>query len=283
VTEAVGKVSVLSTGTVRLRPPQVDGGGGPMLWWLFTTRRWAPPVPINVYVIEHRDGLVLFDTGQDRASTTDRRYYPAGVTGLVYRRLSEFDIGPEQTLPALLAAAGYGIDDVRTTVLSHLHQDHVGGVPELTKSEVVVAEQEWRCLEAPKPERLGLLPRHITVPGVDWRPVGFDPTAEGDLAPFTAAHDLFGDGSLILLPTPGHTPGSVSLLVRRPGRPPLLLVGDLTFSVDHLDREQLPGIGERAPLLETTRKVNDLRRRHPDLVVLPAHDPTAADRLATAG
>jgi N-acyl homoserine lactone hydrolase len=280
---AVGAVSVLSTGTVRLRPQQVDGSDGPMLRWLFTTRRWAPPLPINVYVIEHRDGLVLFDTGQDRAAVTDRRYYPGGVTGLVYRRLSQFDIGPDQTLPARLAAAGYGIDDVRTTVVSHLHQDHVGGVAELTKSEVVVAEQEWSCLQAPKPERLGLLPRHISVPGVNWRPVGFDPTGEEDLAPFSAAHDLFGDGSLVLVPTPGHTPGSVSLLVRRPGRPALLLVGDLTFSVDHLDREQLPGIGERAPLLETTRKVNALRARQPDLVVLPAHDPTAADRLAAAG
>jgi glyoxylase-like metal-dependent hydrolase (beta-lactamase superfamily II) len=156
-------------------------------------------------------------------------------------------------------------------------------VAELTKSEVVVSEPEWAGLRAPKPERLGLLGRHINVPGVSWRPVGFDRTDEDDLAPFTAAHDLFGDGSLVLLPTPGHTPGSVSLLVRRPGRPALLLVGDLTFSVDHLDREQLPGIGERVPLLETTRMVNALRARQPGLVVLPAHDPTAADRLAAAG
>jgi len=280
VTDPVGAVSVLSTGTVRLRPQQVAGGGGPMMWWLFTTRRWAPPLPINFYVIEHREGLVLFDTGQDRASMTDPGYYPGGVTGLVYRRLSQFDIGPDQTLPALLAAAGYSVDDVRTTVVSHLHQDHVGGVAELTKSEVVTSEQEWRCLQAPRPERNGLLARHIRVPGVSWCPVGFAPTTDPDLAPFTAAHDLFGDGSLVLLPTPGHTPGSVSLLVRRPGRAPLLLVGDLTFSVDHLDREQLPGIGERVPLLETTRKLNALRQRQPDLVVLPAHDPTAADRLA---
>jgi glyoxylase-like metal-dependent hydrolase (beta-lactamase superfamily II) len=87
----------------------------------------------------------------------------------------------------------------------------------------------------------------------------------------------------VLLPTPGHTPGSLSLLVRRAGRPPLLLVGDLSFGVEQLDREQLPGIGERAPLLATTRLVNQLRDRHPDLLVLPAHDPTAAARLAAAG
>jgi N-acyl homoserine lactone hydrolase len=280
VADPIGAVSVLSTGTVRIRPQQLRGDSGPMLRWLFTSRRWADPLPVNVYAIEHAAGLVLFDTGQDRAALTDPAYYPGGMTGLVYRRLSEFDIGPEQTLPALLAAAGYAAADVHTAVVSHLHQDHAGGIGALPKAEIVVAEAEWRGLSGRHPERLGLLREHLAVPGVHWRQIGFDPVADPDLAPFTVGHDLFGDGSLTLLPTPGHTPGSLSMLVRRAGRAPLLLVGDLTFGADHLDREQLPGIGERAPLLATTRLVNALRARHPDLVVLPAHDPTAAARLA---
>jgi N-acyl homoserine lactone hydrolase len=253
-----------------------------MLWWLFTTRRWAEPVPINVYAIEHAAGLVLFDTGQDLASLRPG-YYPGGMTGLVYRRLSEFDIGPRDTLAAQLATAGYDAADVRTAVVSHLHQDHAGGIGAVPKAEVVVAAAEWRGLSSRHPERLGLLREHLTVPGVHWRQVGFDPLDDPDLAPFTVGHDLFGDGSLVLLPTPGHTPGSMSMLVRRAGRAPLLLVGDLTFGVEHLDREQVPGIGERAPLLATTRLVNQLRASHPDLAVLPAHDPTAAARLAAAG
>jgi glyoxylase-like metal-dependent hydrolase (beta-lactamase superfamily II) len=87
---------------------------------------------------------------------------------------------------------------------------------------------------------------------------------------------------MLLLPTPGHTPGSLSLLVRRPGRPPLLLVGDLTYDVHRLEEERVPGVGERRMLRETTRQVNDLRRRHPGLAVLAAHDPGAAGRLAAA-
>jgi glyoxylase-like metal-dependent hydrolase (beta-lactamase superfamily II) len=106
------------------------------------------------------------------------------------------------------------------------------------------------------------------------------PQAYGDpdIAPFTAAHDLIGDGSLLLVPTPGHTPGSLSLLVRRPGLPPLVLVGDLTYDVDLLARERVPGVGSRARLIESTRLVNEYVRRHPGAVVLAAHDP-AAERL----
>ena len=46
--------------------------------WLLTTRRWTDSLPINVYVIDHEDGLILFDTGQDRTAVTDPAYYPGG-------------------------------------------------------------------------------------------------------------------------------------------------------------------------------------------------------------
>ena len=58
----ITKISIISTGSVQIRPQHVRGTGSPLFWWLFTSRRWTEPRPINVYVIEHRDGLVLFDT-----------------------------------------------------------------------------------------------------------------------------------------------------------------------------------------------------------------------------
>src|SRR5690348_5429873 len=78
---AVKAVSVISTGTVRIRPEHPYGSRKPLYWWLLTSRRWTPPRPINVYVIEHASGLILFDTGQDRASVTDETYFPGGATG----------------------------------------------------------------------------------------------------------------------------------------------------------------------------------------------------------
>ena len=75
----VQAVSVISTGTVRIHPEHPYGTHKPLYWWLLTSQRWTPPRPINVYVIEHARGVILFDTGQDRASVTDGTYFPGGV------------------------------------------------------------------------------------------------------------------------------------------------------------------------------------------------------------
>jgi len=275
----VKAVSVISTGTVRIRPEHPYGTRKPLYWWLLTSRRWTPPRPINVYVIEHANGLILFDTGQDRASVTDASYFPSGVAGHIYDRLARFDIGENDTLTAQLAALGYVPADVDTAIVSHLHQDHIGGLRELTGSDLLVSAAEWAELAKPAPELRGFLDCHIQLPGLKWRQVSPEPADDPALAPFTESLDLMGDGSLVLLPTPGHTAGSVSLLVRRGARPPLLLAGDLTYGAEILQRGQLPGVGSRRRLAESSRQVLALAGPQPGLVVLPAHDPTAAQRL----
>jgi glyoxylase-like metal-dependent hydrolase (beta-lactamase superfamily II) len=276
---AVKAVSVISTGTVRIRPEHPYGSRKPLYWWLLTSRRWTPPWPINVYVIEHARRLILFDTGQDRASVTDESYFPGGATGFIYNRLARFDIGEDETLTAQLATLGYSPADVDTAIVSHLHQDHIGGLAELAGSELLVSAAEWAELAKPAPEPRGFLRSHIQLPGLAWHQISLEPTSDPALAPCTEALDVMGDGSLTLLPTPGHTAGSMSLLVRRAGRPPLLLAGDLTYGADILQRGQLPGVGSRRGLAASSHKVLALAEQQPGLVVLPAHDPTAARRL----
>jgi glyoxylase-like metal-dependent hydrolase (beta-lactamase superfamily II) len=275
----VKAVSVVSTGTVRIRPEHPYGTRKPQYWWLLTSRRWTPPRRVNVYVIEHAKGLILFDTGQDRASVTDSSYFPGGLTGYLYDRLARFDIGEQDTLTAQLATLGYSPSDVSTAILSHLHQDHIGGLAELTGSDLLVSAAEWAELAKPGPELRGFLRSHIQLPGLKWHQVSPEPTDDRALAPFTELLDVMGDGSLVLLPTPGHTAGSVSLLVRRAGRPPLLLAGDLTYGAEILQRGQLPGVGKRRRLAESSHQVLALAQQQPGLVVLPAHDPAAAQRL----
>jgi N-acyl homoserine lactone hydrolase len=277
--DPVRAVSVISTGTVEIHPEHAFGTSKPLYWWLLTSRRWLPPRPINVYVIEHANGLLLFDTGQDRASVTDEAYFPSGFTGVLYDRLARFHIGEQETLTAQLATLGHAPADVDTAILSHLHQDHMGGLRELGGADLLVAAAEWAELSKPAPEPRGFLRAHIQLPGLRWHQVSLEPTDDPALAPFTRSLDVMGDGSLVLLPTPGHTPGSLSLLIRRRTRSPLLLVGDLTYEADLLERRQLPGVGGRSQLATTTDQVLALKERMPDLAVLPAHDPTAAQRL----
>jgi N-acyl homoserine lactone hydrolase len=280
--DPIANVSVFSTGSVAIRPEHVGPTRLNLYVWLATSRRWTPPRPINVYVVEHRDGLVLFDTGQDRASVTDPNYFPGGLNGLVYSRLAKFAVAPDETLSAGLAQLGHEVTDVRTAVISHLHQDHIGGLPQLGHAELLVSRAEWQSLYQPFAEARGLMRNHIDLPGLTWRQIQAEPLEEPEVAPFTHGHDVFGDGSLLLLPTPGHTPGSLSMLVRRPGRRPLLMVGDLTYDDQLLIAGKLPGVGDKRQMRLAAERVNELRASMPGLVVLPAHDPTAAQRLGEA-
>ena len=275
----VTRVARFSTGTVEIHPQHAYRGRSPMYWWILTSRRWPSGRPINVYVIEHTDGLVLFDSGQDRVSVTDPDYFPDGPVGLIYRRLARFQVSDDETLTAGLAGLGYRPADVTTAVISHLHQDHIGGVREIPGAELLVSADEWRSLHRPMAEARGLLRDHINVPGLRWSPVEFTTLEDPSLAPFTTGRDLFGDGSLVLLPTPGHTHGSMSMLVRRGDAPPLLLAGDLTYDVRAFERGQTGGVGSRRQLRATGDRVLALRANNPGMQILAAHDPGAAGLL----
>lgn len=278
----ITRVSRFSTGTVDIHPQHAYRGHAPMYWWILTSRRWLEGRPINVYVIEHADGVVVFDTGQDRASVTDPSYFPDGVNGVIYRRLARFHVNQDETFAAGLERLGYSTTDITHAVVSHLHQDHIGGISEIPGAELLVSDDEWRSLHRPLAEARGLLRAHINLPDARWTPITYEPVDNPALRPFVAGRDLFGDGSLMLLPTPGHTPGSMSLFVRLNEGPPLLLVGDLTYDVHALECGASSGVGSKRALRETRTRVMALRANHPAMPILAAHDPAAAGLLDAA-
>jgi N-acyl homoserine lactone hydrolase len=280
--DPIRRVSVVSTGTVQIHPEHMACTWQPTFLWVLTSRQWTAPRPINVYVIEHRNGLVLFDTGQDRASVTESGYFPSGLLMTPLYRMSRFQMAAHQTLSALLEGLGYRSRDVCTVVLSHLHGDHIGGLREVSGAELLVSRAEWATMSGPWPELAGVLRKHILLPGLRWRQVEPVPLDDATLAPFDAGLDLFGDGSLVLVPTPGHTAGSITLIVRRARRPVLALVGDLTYDVHLLEQGHVPGVGNGRQLRRSTALLNRLRASHPGLVVLATHDPGAAAALAKA-
>jgi glyoxylase-like metal-dependent hydrolase (beta-lactamase superfamily II) len=223
-------------------------------------RRYLPggwderTLPVNAFAVEHPSGTCLFDAGQS-ARAASPGYLP---TWHPYLRLARFELGPEDEAAAQLAAAGIEPRTVRWVVLSHLHTDHVGGLDGFPTAEVLVTDAEWRRATGLRGALRGYVPRRWprgVVPRL-LEPVGTP------VGPFGWSHDVAGDGSLRVVPTPGHTPGHASLLVDD-GERKLLLAGDLAH--DPSDLEHL------APAVAAWC-------RSAGVAVLTAHDPHATGR-----
>lgn len=279
--DPIRDVRVITTGGGAAHEEHVHGTRKPTLWWVFMSRRWVR-LPVNVYVVEHADGLVLFDTGADPAAASDPDYWPDPVTALFARHLFRWDIGPDDALGAQLEKAGYAPDRVAKAVLSHLHFDHAGGIGDIPNADLYVSAEAWEHMLGPHPEREMVLRHHVAVPGARWHPIPFEPTTDPDLAPFGEAFDVMGDGSISVVPTPGHLPGSVSMLVRQTRAAPLLMVGDLTYSEQMLLQDEVPATGDPHLLRSSFAKVRALQERLPDLIILPAHDPDAGTKLESS-
>ena len=264
-TGAVGTVAVVRTGEAEAHREHIYGSRKPALWRIFFGRR-RMRLPLNVYAIEHAQGLVLFDAGVDRAVVTDPRYYGGPVSTLFMRNIFRWPIGPEDTLTEQLERAGFRAADVSKAVISHLHADHVGCIAEIPQAELYAAEEGLAFMRGPDhPERRFVYRNHIEIPGAKWHSIRFEPTDDPDLAPFTEAFDL-ATARLVVLPTPGHIEGSVSMLVRRGERPPLLMIGDLTYAEELLQNDRFPATGNKEELRASFAKVRALKERLPDLV-----------------
>lgn len=281
VSPAIRNVHVITTGHAEQHKEHRYGSAKPLMWWVLASRSWVR-LPINAFALEHRDGLVLFDTGIDPAIVSDPNYISSPIGRFLLRRVFRFHIGPEDALDRRLDSVDLAASDVSKVVVSHLHFDHIGGIAHVPQAELLVSRDEWQQLAGQHPERDWVLREHIELPGANWRPIEFAPTDDPLLEPFGGCYDVMGDESMMLLPTPGHSPGSMSMLVRSRNLPPLLLVGDLTYELNPLLNDQVPGIGDAEELRTSFAKVRALREALPDLVVLPSHDYAAKESLDAA-
>lgn len=279
---ALSTITSFSTGSAEQHSEHRYGSRMPKTMWALLSRSWVE-VPINVFVLEHRDGLVLFDTGLNPAISSDPDYIASAVGQFFLRKVFRLHIGPEDSLSRNLERLRFSASDVRKVIFSHLHFDHIGGIREVPQAELLVSRKEWSQLSEPHPERDWILREHIDLPNTRWRQVEFLRTDDSTIAAFGVCHDVMGDGSMVLLPTPGHTPGSMSLLVRSAGYPPLLFVGDLSYAPELLMQDRVPGVySDKVQLRSSFAKVRALKEALPNLLILGSHDPAAADALASA-
>ena len=277
----INSLHVLNSGWAEQHKEHRYGSRGPQLWWVLTSRSWVK-LPISFFLIQHRDGPVLFDTGLDPAILSNPQYISQPVGQFLVRRLFRWHITDEDRLDKVLVKAGVAAGSICRAVISHLHFDHVGGIAQIPQAELLVSEREWAQLSEPHPEREWILREHVELPHAQWRPISFQPTDDPLFDGFDGVYDVAGDGSMVLLPTPGHTPGSLSMLIRREGWAPILLVGDLTYEASLLENDITPGTGDAAELKRTYAKVRQLKQRLPDIVIVPSHDFTADQTIVRA-
>lgn len=274
-------IQVIPTGRGAQHKEHRQGSWMPRLLWALMSQSWVE-MPINAFLIRHREGLVLFDTGLDPAIKTDPDYIRQRIGKVLVDRIFQFDIGPEDGLGRQLDGRGVNPAEIRFAVISHLHFDHVGGIADIPQAELLVSEAEWAQLSAPHPEREWILREHIERPDARWRPIAFEPSKDPLLGMFDGCDDLFGDGSIVLLPTPGHTPGSLSMLIRPDDAPPVLLVGDLAYGAGFIRKDQVPGTGDADLLHRSYAQVRALAAALPDLIIVPSHDDDGASTLEAA-
>lgn len=250
--EPTVRVSGFSTGRVRpklrVRGPRRYMPGG-----------WSPrTLPVNVFVVEHPAGLCLFDAGQTALAGRPGylpRWHP-------FLRLARFELGPEDEAAAQLRSLGHAPADVRWVVLSHLHTDHVGGVGGFRHAEVVVSRVEWDRSTGWAGRLRGYVPQHWP-PGLRPRLVDF---AGSPVGPFAASYDIAGDGRMLVVPAPGHTPGHVAMLICDRERRRWLCAGDLVH-----DPHELQGV---AADIDAFCCAEGIR-------VLTCHDPLATGAIFT--
>ena len=231
-------------------------------------------VPIHAYLVEHPSaGLILLDAGICADQAHRHRQYYRGILKWILDD-DEYAQEPDETIPRQLARLGFRADDVRIVVLTHLHEDHVGGLRDLAKAKVVVSQAEW---DARRAKMFGFIPMFYA-PSFEWAErwerVRFE---SGPFHTFDRSHDLVGDGSVRLLPTPGRTPGHTCALVEMSGYQ-LLVTDDCLYTLRHLATGQVQAFrltrktGDQQ--VESIRRIRDLKRLLPGLHLLVGHDHT---------
>ena len=267
------KIHAIRTGSVKVKLAQLDAphpGPFGVVGVLFDSE-WSGWLPTYAWAIEHRDGVIVIDTGQATYLLEEVRksLHPFLRTYAVFEMAPELEVGPQ------LRDLGIGARDVKQVVLTHMHIDHDAGLSHFPQSVIRAAAGEVANARGVLGTIRGYLPRRWP----DW----FDPQAldfvDGAYGPFAASRRLTNDGTVVAVATPGHTANHLSVVVEDEDVS-VLLAGDTSYSEALMLAGKIDGISPNAAVTaRTLATIRQFASERP-VIYLPTHDLEAGDRLA---
>jgi N-acyl homoserine lactone hydrolase len=181
----------------------------------------------SCYLIKHDDQYLLWDTGHSMTAP---------------------NVAPKVSIVDQLAQLGVKPEQITFVGISHYHADHTGQVASFPKAVLLIGQGDWNAITAPKPAE-----------GVNFAP--FEGWIKGDnkVTPVPLDKDVFGDGTVMMLYTPGHTPGHHSLLVKLPQAGNFLISGDAVHFRENYDTDGVPAFNyDRAQTLASIARMKKL-------------------------
>lgn len=231
------------------------------------SRWWT--VPCTAFLIRHPTaGPFLVDTGLHGSVAAK----PSANLGRTVSWAARPRLDDGMDLPSQLRERGVDHREIGLVVMTHLHLDHASGMAEFPGATFVLSEAEWEdATSGGRPLLRGYEPRHYDY-AFDYRTVSYSVGVQS-YSTFGRTFDLFGDGSVRLAYTPGHSAGHQSVICRLRDRD-LVIAGDAVYTLDQLG--SAPGPARPFDPHTFNRSLQELRlfaRQYPQAVIIPSHDP----------
>jgi N-acyl homoserine lactone hydrolase len=201
----------------------------------------------SCYLIKHGDDYLLWDTGHSMTAP---------------------NVAPKVSLVDQMAKIDLKPDQIKYVGISHYHADHTGQIASFPKATLLIGAREWDAISSPKPPE-----------GANVKP--FESWLKGDskVEPVLTDKDVFGDGSVIMLRTPGHTPGHSSLLVKLQQMGPVIITGDAVHFHENWDTVGVPWFNfDRAQTVASIERLKKIAANLKATVIIQ-HDARDIEKL----
>lgn len=212
---------------------------------------------VGCYLIRHGDQLMLWDLG-----------LPTALKGAAFSTDGDMSASVDRSLVEQLADLGIRPDDIDIVAVSHFHFDHIGQLPDFPAAKLYIGKRDWDWLiDSDRPAWINPQPFAHWIGGA------------GKVEPVERDKDIFGDGRVVMLDTPGHTPGHHVLLVRLAGMGPVLLSGDQAHFQENYDSNGVPEFNtDRAQTLASFDRFKALAKNLGATVIIQ-HEPRDLAKL----